>query len=209
MTKAAESNPSINRKGRKYGQVLEGARQVFMADGFEGASVDEIARVAEVSKATLYKYFSDKQILFMEVAKAECQRQAGAATDSIEMAAPPRTVLKQAGRHFLCFMTSQLGQQIFRICVAESGRFPELGRRFYDTGPAVMRAEMAAYFAQACARGELEINDYVLAADQFAELCKADLFMRMILGVVDTVDKTDIDRIIDGAVNTFLARYGT
>ncbi|WP_372674886.1 TetR/AcrR family transcriptional regulator, partial [Aquicoccus sp.] len=50
----------INRSGRKFDQVLEGARKVFMADGFERASVDDIARAAGVSKATLYSYFPDK-----------------------------------------------------------------------------------------------------------------------------------------------------
>ena len=69
-------------KGRKFDQVLSGARTVFMADGFEGASVDEIARVAAVSKATLYSYFPDKRLLFMEVANAECARQAQEALDS-------------------------------------------------------------------------------------------------------------------------------
>ena len=64
------------RKGRKFDQVLEGARAIFMRDGFEGASVDDIAREAGVSKATLYSYFPDKRLLFMEVAKAECNRQA-------------------------------------------------------------------------------------------------------------------------------------
>ena len=63
------------RKGRKFDQVLAGARDVFMADGFEGASVDAIARAAGVSKATLYSYFPDKRLLFMEVADTECARQ--------------------------------------------------------------------------------------------------------------------------------------
>ncbi len=58
------------RKGRKFNQVLDGARTVFLRDGFEGASVDEIARVAAVSKATLYSYFADKKVLFAAVAKA-------------------------------------------------------------------------------------------------------------------------------------------
>ena len=64
------------RKGRKFDQVLAGARDVFMADGFEGASVDAIARVAGVSKATLYSYFPDKRLLFMEVAgsRPRCRR---------------------------------------------------------------------------------------------------------------------------------------
>jgi AcrR family transcriptional regulator len=205
MTETAE----LVRKGRKFDQVLEGARHVFMSDGFEGASVDEIARVANVSKATLYSYFPDKRLLFMEVASTECQRQARDALDSIDMASEPREVLQQTGRHFLGFITSQFGQQIFRICVAESDRFPELGQQFYNSGPAVMRAEMAAYFEQAIARGELQIEDRILAADQFGELCKADIWPRLIFGMTKSVTAQEIDRVVNGAVETFLARYGT
>lgn len=201
--------PDVLPRGRKYDQVLEGARAVFMADGFEVANMDEIARVAGVSKATLYKYFTDKRQLFTQVATLECQRQAATALDRIDRAAPPREVLGQTGRHFLSFITSKFGQQIFRICVAESDRFPELGRRFFESGPAVMRAEMAAYFAQACARGELRIDDYIMAADQFGELCKADLWMRLMFGVIREATPSDIDRVVDNAVETFLARYGT
>lgn len=195
-------------RGRKYDQVLDGARAVFMTDGFEGASVNDIARVAEVSKATLYKYFADKRQLFVEVANAECQRQAGSALNNIDRAGPPREVLGQTGRHFLRFITSKFGMQVFRICVAESDRFPELGQRFFESGPAVMRVELAAYFAQACARGELEVDDYIMAADQFGELCKADLWMRLMFGVIKDVTVEDIDRVVDNAVETFLARYG-
>ncbi len=196
------------RKGRKYDQVLEGARSVFMADGFEGASVDEIARVAAVSKATLYSYFPDKRLLFMEVASAECARQAQEAMDNIDQAAQPRDVLNAAGHHFLRFITSTFGQQIFRICVAESDRFPEIGQQFYASGPAVMRQEMAEYFKEAEARGELRIDDPVLAADQFGELCKADIWARLIFGVSKSVTDAEIDRVVEGAVEMFMARYG-
>lgn len=199
----------IVRKGRKFDQVLEGARAVFMADGFEGASVDDIAKAAGVSKATLYSYFPDKRLLFMEVANAECTRQSRAAVDNIDMTAPPREVLGQAGRHFLRFLTSKFGQQVFRICVAESDRFPEIGRAFYKSGPERMRTEMGEYFAQAAARGELAVDDVILASDQFAELCKADIWPRLMFGVIDHVTETDIDRVVDGAVETFMARYGT
>ncbi|MFK7745699.1 MAG: TetR/AcrR family transcriptional regulator [Roseobacter sp.] len=197
------------RKGRKFDQVLDGARQVFMADGFEGASVDEIARVAGVSKATLYSYFPDKRLLFMEVATTECQRQARLALDNIDMAAEPRFVLTQTGLHFVRFITSEFGQRIFRICVAESDRFPELGQKFYNSGPAVFRSEMATYFEQAEARGDLKLDDYVMAADQFGELCKADIWPRLIFGVIKTVSEPEIIRVVDNAVETFLARYGT
>ncbi|MFK7878672.1 TetR/AcrR family transcriptional regulator [Roseobacter sp.] len=204
MTATAE----MIRKGRKFDQVLEGARQVFMADGFEGASVDDIARVANVSKATLYSYFPDKRLLFMEVATTECQRQSRYALDSIDMEAEPREVLKQTGQHFLRFITSKFGQQIFRMCVAESDRFPELGQKFYNSGPAVFRSVIAAYFEQAEARGQLQIEDRILAVDQFGELCKADIWPRLIFGMIKGVTPAEIDRVVDGAVETFMARYG-
>ena len=199
---------TLVRKGREFDQVLDGAREVFMSDGFEGASVDEIARVANVSKATLYSYFPDKRLLFMEVARHECERQARGALDSIDMAAHPRDVLTQTGLHFLRFITSEFGQRIFRICVGEADRFPELGQRFYASGPSVFRAEMAAYFEQAMARGELQMDDPIMAADQFGELCKADLWPRLIFGVIKTASDAEIVRVVDNAVETFMARYG-
>ena len=203
------TSATMIRKGRKFDQVLEGARCVFMADGFEGASVDEIARVANVSKATLYSYFPDKRHLFMEVATTECQRQASDALNRIDMEAEPADVLLQTGRHFLGFITSKFGLQIFRICVAEADRFPELGQKFYASGPAVMRAKMAAYFEKAEARGQLLIEDRILAVDQFGELCKADIWPRLIFGVTKSVSAEEIERVVKGAVRTFLARYGT
>ena len=67
---------AIVRTGRKFDQVIAGARAVFLADGFEGASVDDIAKAAGVSKATLYSYFPDKRLLFLEVARTECSERA-------------------------------------------------------------------------------------------------------------------------------------
>lgn len=204
---APVAHPDMKR-GRKYDQVIEGARDVFLQDGFEGASVDTIAKAAGVSKATLYSYFPDKRLLFMEVAKGECQRQAQSALDEIDFDDPPNVVLRAAARRMLGFFLSELGRGVFRICVAESDRFPELGQEFYRCGPALVRSQLVAYFTEAMSRGELNIDDLPLAADQFAELCKADMFPRMIMGVDFTFTDAEITRVIDGAISLFMARYG-
>lgn len=203
-----DASPVI-RKGRKYDQVLAGARKVFLSDGFEGASVDTIAREAGVSKATLYSYFPDKRLMFMEMARAECARQAETSLHEIDMGAPPGTVLRLAARRMLAFLLSDFGRRVFRICVAEADRFPELGREFYESGPALVKRHLGHYFEGAMARGELAMDDIALAADQFAELCKADLFPRITFGIADGATQAEIDRVADGAVDTFLARYGT
>ncbi len=196
------------RRGRKFDQVLEGAREVFLRDGYEGASVDEIARAAGVSKATLYSYFPDKRLLFMEVASGQCRLQADEAMTTLDLTQPPDVVLRKVARTFLGFIYSEMGQRIFRICVAESDRFPDLGREFYQSGPMLMRNALVAYLTQAQARGEVRIDDMDLAADQFAELCKADLWPKLIFGRQKTFNDDEISRVVDGAVDTFMARYG-
>lgn len=202
------STQATVRKGRKFDQVIDGAREIFLRDGFEGASVDEIAREAGVSKATLYSYFPDKRLLFIEVASAQCGRQADEAVLSIDMSRPPREVLSQAGRKFLSFLYSEMGQRIFKICLSESERFPDLGRQFYQSGPMIMHRVMADYLSAARDRNELQVDDIDLAADQFAELCKADLWPKLLFGIQLTVTEAEIARVVDGAVDTFMARYG-
>ena len=196
------------KKGRKFDQVLQGARQVFLSDGYEGASVDDIACAAGVSKATLYSYFPDKRFLFIQVAKIECARQADHAIETIDMNAPVKQVLMAIAGEMVDFFTSQFGLRIFRICVGEGDRFPELGREFYESGPLLVRDRLVAYFKKAAAQGELAIDDLELAAEQFHNLCKADLFPRMVFNMASEFTDAEKARVTKGAVDVFLARYG-
>jgi len=187
---------------------VAGARTVFLAEGFEGASVDLIAKEAGVSKATLYSYFPDKRMLFIEVAKEECARQADRALLVEGTDQPVRDVLIMAATNMMAFLTSSFAQRIFRICVAETDRFPELGQEFYRSGPQLMEDRLSAYFVEAVKRGELRIDDVRLAAQQFDTLMKADVFVKMVFNVIESPDPKAMDRVIEGAVDTFLARYG-
>ncbi|MBU2959435.1 TetR/AcrR family transcriptional regulator [Citreicella sp. C3M06] len=196
------------RRGRKYTQVLQGAGEVFLRDGFEGASVDDIARAAGVSKATLYSYFPDKRLLFMEMARAQCSAQADDAMTAINRSLPPAQVLREAGMRFLHYILSEEALRVFRICVAEADRFPELGTEFYASGPRLMHGQLSAYLAEAAARGELSIDDLSIATDQFIELCKADLWLKRVFGIRDSFSAEEQSHIVSAAVATFLARYG-
>jgi len=196
------------KKGRKFDQVLAGARTVFMAHGYEGASVDEIARAADVSKATLYSYFPDKRLLFAEVARVESERQAQLSLAEIDTDGPPEEVLYRAGKRLMTFLTSRFGQQVVGLCSAEAQRFPELGCMFYDSGPGLVREHFSHYLACAAQAGRLRIDDPLLAADQFAELCKARIFTRITCGVQTEFDDAELETILTAAVEMFMARYG-
>jgi AcrR family transcriptional regulator len=196
------------RRGRKFDQVLDGARKIFMRDGFERASVDDIAREAGVSKATIYAYFPDKQLLFLEVARCECHRQTDAAEAMIEGDVPVRVALTIAAERIVAFLLSDFGQRMFRIVVGEGERFPGLGRQFYDFGPGLIHARLVHHFDGYVQSGALKIDDLDLAADQFAQLCKAGVHEKLIFGMADTITPDLAHRSVLGAVDLFLARYG-
>lgn len=195
------------KRGRKFDQVIEGAARVFMAEGFEGASVDIIAKEAGVSKATLYSYFPDKKLLFLEVARQEIERQAGLIAVVEDDGMTPREVMTEIGMSLCALILSKFGMSVFRVVIAEAERFPEVGKQFYLQGPAVTEQRMVSYFKAAEARGQLRIDDPKLAAHQFAELCKADYFFKVLLGLQSAATPDEIKRVVDGAVDMFLARY--
>ena len=68
------SDPPEERAKRR--QIIEGARAVFLASGFDAASMGEIARQAGVSKGTLYVYFDSKERLFEAIVEDERRGQA-------------------------------------------------------------------------------------------------------------------------------------
>ncbi len=195
------------RKGRKYDQVLDGARRVFMRDGFDGASVDDIAREAGVSKATLYSYFPDKRLLFTEICSSECRRQTEEAEAAMDYSAPIEALLTFAAERIAGFLVSDFGRNMFRLIVAEGNRFPDIAQEFYRNGPGLIHDRLVHHMKHLAANGVLRIEDFDLAADQFAQLCKAHIHEKLIFGLADTIRPEDVQKSITGAVEMFLARY--
>ena len=93
------------------------------------------------------------------------------------------------------------GIAIYRVVVAESARFPELGRAFYDNAPSVMRDSIERFLKRAVARGQLVIDDPRLAGDQFVGMIKGDLYVRLLLGLIDEISPADAEQVVEQAVD--------
>lgn len=197
------------RKGRKYNDVLIGAQVVFMRDGFDGASVDEIARESGVSKATLYSYFPDKRMLFLEIVRLQCLSQADAAFCGNILEAPAREALTRAAEIITRFLVSPLALSMHNLIHGEARRFPELAQKFYKMGPEMGKMRLIELFEVLVERDELQIDDMDFAAEQFAALCKTDVWMRCCLQMEDSPSEASIQKVVTGAVDMFLARYSS
>lgn len=119
-------------RGRKFEQVRDGASTVFMREGYAAASVDEIARAANVSKATLYSYFPDKRLMFQEVLRTALERGFRDTVFSTDDADDPATTLPAVLTALAGWLISDLQLSLHRVVVAEATRFPDIAAAYAD-----------------------------------------------------------------------------
>lgn len=189
----------------KRDAILQAGARVFMEQGFEKASMDEVARIAGVSKATIYSHFDGKQDLFGAIITGRCQ----AMIPVIEAAAlgeqPPAEALRRIGRQFLDLLMSKGPLSLYRVVLSEAGRFPALGRTFYQSGPDKVAAALADYLTRQHQAGVLIAPDPRVSAEQFFGMVLGQIHVRLLLGITETVPEPE-ERgvIVELAVRTFL-----
>ncbi len=204
---AAGSDPRCDDRKSKAEVILEAARALFLSRGYGVTSMDALARRAGVSKATIYAHFADKEALFAALVSGECARLRGEIAALSASAVPVAEALPRLAAQFLGLLMSPWALAIHRVVVAETPRFPELGRAFYQLGPAVMKARLELYLREAAARGELRLPDPTLATSQLMGMIRGDLQLRCLLDPANPPSPAEIERQADAAARTFLAAY--
>lgn len=190
----------------KRRQILDGARKVFMDLGFDGASMGEIARAAQVSKGTLYVYFADKCALFEAILEQEAL-QHGQVVFNFDPARDAETTLKEFGRAYIHLLCRPGGGSAIRTVMAIAERMPDVGRRYYARVLDKTINRLADYLKTHVSSGDLRIDDCDLAASQFMELCKASLFLPFVFQAAPAPSEERMTEVVDSATRMFLAAY--
>jgi AcrR family transcriptional regulator len=198
---------SARLNDEKMRQILDGARRVFLADGFDGASMNDIARVATVSKGTLYVYFQSKQALFEALIREEHRRTAERLSMFDEAEPDVALVLKRFGNALMNFMLLPKHIALVRTVSAAAAKFPTIGRAFFEAGPQYGANRLADYFAQQVEAGTLVIDDVNLAAWQFLESLQGGHLKRMLFCVCEPPPQEAVEKAVSRAVDMFMAVY--
>ncbi len=203
-TASVTGRPPASAGSAKQDAIVEAAAEVFLEQGFGSASMDEIARRAGVSKATVYSHFDSKPALFGAIVQHRCQRTLSAML--AEMSDKPvAETLTAVGRQFLDVLMMPGSLPLYRVVLAEAPRFPELGRIFYEAGPDRCAVALAQYLAALHERGSLDVPDARWAAEQFFGAVLGQIHIRMLLMVAgDAPGPEERTRYVAAAVSTFL-----
>jgi len=191
----------------KRRQIAEGARKVFLERGFDAASMGDIAKAAGVSKGTLYVHFKDKDELFGSIIGRECTFQAEGVFDFDHADQDVETVLLRHGKAFAAKICDPSRLSSLRAVIAIADRMPDLGRKVYESGPAIGAARLTGYLQAMNAAGVLAVGDPEVAAAQFIETCHAGMFKPVLFNFAPPPTPERIDYVVGIAVRAFLAAY--
>jgi TetR/AcrR family transcriptional repressor of mexJK operon len=206
-----EANPE-SRSDRKRKALLLAATEVFLDQGYDGTSMDDVAAKAAVSKPTVYKYFSDKEQLFAEIVRATTGQIDDLVRLVVETMADQRGL--EAGLTVLArrFITALMQPQVLRLrrlVIANADRFPDVGRNWYEQGFERVLATLATSFQSLADRKVLKLDDPLLAANHFVGLLLWIPVNKAMFTGDHHATPDELERYVVAAVRVFLTGYGS
>ncbi|HET6736673.1 TetR/AcrR family transcriptional regulator [Mycobacterium sp.] len=205
------SEQTLGRSARKRATVLSAGRDLFLSNGYQGTSVDQIAAAAEVSKQTVYKHFGDKHELLLAIVDNALESSVAPFLDRIAGMADTNdleTDLTALAGDYLRAVLQEPVVQLRRLVVGEANRFPELARLYYEQAPARMMAAFSECFGRLHERRLLDVPEPSLTAEHFAFLIVGRCIdQALFCGGPQVLAGVDVDSHVRAGVQVFLSGY--
>ena len=186
--------------------ILSAAREVFLREGFQAASMDHIAATADVSKVTIYSKFGSKQDLFRAIVDDICEQIL-----AMEIVIPETMESVEAGLIELAVDYAEVLYDpgvlaLVRLAIGENQAPRGLGHLYYQAGPMRARQGLVGLFVSLADSGELSVDDPELAADQFLALLQPQRYY-VLLDPSKRPAKSEIAAVARRGVEVFLSHY--
>lgn len=151
-------NAAVKAKTRnKKEEVLEIASNCFLSNGFDGTSINVMARDAGISKESIYRYFGSKEDLFKAVIERELevyqQGMQETAADYREQSL--EEALFHVAETTLKLLTNDRTQALRRLVFHMAASGSKVGRYYYQVGPRIAYQNLQHIFEHHLQDGSL------------------------------------------------------
>lgn len=201
----------LGRSARKRATILSAGRELFLGNGYQGTSVDQIAASAEVSKQTVYKHFGDKQELLLAIVNEALASTVTPFLDRIARLADTDDLeadLTALAGDYLRAMLAEPVVQLRRLVIGEANRVPALAKLYYEQAPSRALSAFAQCMGLLHDRGLLAMPEPDVAAEHFAFLVVGRCIdQALFCGGPQVLAGLDVDRHVRAGVALFLAGY--
>lgn len=175
----SKSSARRRRKEARPGEIIEAAIKVFAESGFAATRMEEVARRAGVSKATVFVYFPTKEDLFRGAARTILEANIERLR---EVTAPPdvpiETFVSALLQQAAVMASEDRLPALLRLLTTEAAAFPDLTQVWYDEVFSKVLALIVAAIERAQARGEIRPCDPRLLGFSIMGPMLAGLFFR-------------------------------
>ena len=148
------------RKEARPGELLQAALALFVEKGFAATKVEDVARMAGVSKGTLFLYFSSKEELFKAVVRDKIVGQLSQFHAAIDAFEGPTDQLMRTFLH-AWWQQADASQSsgIAKLMLSEGQQFPELAAFYREEVIDPARELIARVHARGVRQGEFRPID--------------------------------------------------
>jgi TetR/AcrR family transcriptional regulator, regulator of autoinduction and epiphytic fitness len=192
-------------KEEKRTAVVRAAMELFLEQGYERTSLQQIGKRADVSTATLFKRFPTKAALFEAMVEdiwavpPPCPEKA--------LSENPAIGLRKMGVSYALLLRSPDMQAIYRLIISEAPRFPDLGHTVYDRAKGPFLKRLQDYLLAQAVAGRLVIDNVEAASNQFLAVITGQSFWPELIGRGCGGTNEDVEQVVEEAVKLMLARY--
>lgn len=192
------------RKEARPAEILEAAYAVFIERGFAAARLEDVAQRAGVAKGTIYRYFADKEALFLAVMQG-LETPVFEQVDEFiaQFPGPTDELLALAIRQFYRGLVQGNLAPLLRIILAEGPQFPVLAETHYNTAVAAGQALLGKIIKRGITRGEVRAG----AAERFPMMLMAPAAMAILWSLLfEKYHPLDLEAYIEAHIDLVL--YG-
>jgi len=199
---------AVKARTEKRSAIVAAAGELFVARGYDGTSIEMIAEAAHVSRQTVYNQFESKEVLFRAIID-DVLEEFMAPLVSASPRAEVRETLISFAEHTLGLLVRPKSIGLYKLAIAETSRFPDLGRTTFEAGMLRAQETISQYLRNQARDGKLELTDPFVAAGQFMALTSRDTELRSLLGIETNISAQEIRRRAKAGVDAFLKVYRT
>ncbi len=189
----------------KRSAMLYAAGCEFLTKGYEAASIDAIAEMAGVSKATVYSHFKGKEDLFQNVIKGKVESYAFDGEHKVSD--DPREGLCQIAMRLYELLNDDDVINMHRVVVGESMRHHDMAELFYKNGPQKTLDTIAHFLQGQADRKRLHIDNANQAASQYMYMVAGEMLMRSMMNLPMKMKKKDFVQHVENTTSQFLSLY--
>ncbi|MFI6900593.1 TetR/AcrR family transcriptional regulator [Nonomuraea sp. NPDC050394] len=211
-TEAKGRRPRGRPGGSAGADLLTIARDVFLAQGYPGATMDQVAARARISKQTLYREYPSKERLYAAVVRDWVDRGYDAMrphTQALAQSTDIRAGLLRLAHVLHIGVLSEPVLRMRSLVATESTQFPDVAADYVARSWTRNTHLLADALTTLATRGLIKAGDALVAAQQFTWLVLGDPLNRLTLAArSEPADVGELAQLREEAVATFLSRYG-